>query len=411
MTTHQLTNSPTYQLLSKASLPWVQKYKPEKFENIIGQDEAITKAKSYIENFPPKKGKRALLLGGSPGIGKTTIVEVLAKETNTEIFELNASDLRNKASISHALKPVLEQTSLFKKNKIILIDEADGVSGTQDRGGLSELTTLIDKSPYPIICTANDAWGKKLQALRKKCELIELKELTPSTIKQILKNILEKEKKELTLKVLNQITINSNGDMRSAINDLEAASALENPEEFEISQRSKKEDIFNAMKIIFQEKTNKQILNLYDKIDMPLDEIMLWIEENIPKVYKGKELLKAYQRLANADLFKGRIYKQQYWRFLVYENIFSSYGISASKETEKKEFYKYQKPGRVLKIWLNNMKHGKRKTIAEKYSKQTHIGTKRVLKEWREIKTILKNPKIQSELKLEQDEIEYINKY
>ncbi|MDA3836582.1 MAG: replication factor C large subunit [Nanoarchaeota archaeon] len=390
---------------------WVAKYRPKKFEDIIGQDEAIEKIKTYFEKFPKVK-KKALLLGGSPGIGKTTLVEVLANEIKAELFELNASDFRNKAQMQEKLKPVLEQTSLFNNKKLILIDEADGVSGTKDRGGLSELTSLIENSPFPIICTANDVWGKKVSGLKKKCEIIELKEISPSQTKDLLKKILELEGKEVTLGVLNKIAIHAKGDLRSAINDLEAASSLEHPEDFEIDSRNKKEDIFNAIKIIFQEKANPKMLGLYDKVDMPLDEIMLWIEENIPKVYSGEELVRAYQRLANADLFKGRIYKQQYWRFLVYENIFSSYGISAAKgDTEKKGLFKYERPGRVLKIWLNNVKHAKRKSIAIKFSKQTHVGMKRIMKEWKEVLPFLKNPKIQEELKLEADEIAYIMKY
>lgn len=389
---------------------WVQKYRPQKYEDIVGQDEAIEKVKTYFESFPKVK-KKAILLGGYPGIGKTTLVEVLAKETDSEIFELNASDFRNKAALNFALKPVLEQTSLFKTNKIILIDEIDGISGTKDRGAVTELVSLIERSPYPIICTANDAWGKKLSSLRKKVELVELKEIIPSTIKVVLKSILEKEEKEVTIKVLNKIAINAKGDLRSAINDLEAAAALDNPEEFEIDSRNKKEDIFNAMRIVFQEKANPSILGLYDKVDMSLDEIMLWIEENITKVYSGTELAKAYQRLANADLFKGRIYKQQYWRFLVYENIFSSYAISEAKgDTTKTGTYKYTKPERILKIWMTNMKFAKRKTIAEKYAKKTHVGVKRIMNEWNEVKHFLRNPQIQVELKLSDDEIAYVMK-
>lgn len=391
---------------------WVEKYRPKKFEDLIGQDEAVKKAKDYMEKFPKVK-KKALLLGGSPGIGKTTLVEVLANETNSELFELNASDFRNKSSINEKLKPVLEQTSLFNNKKLILIDEADGVSGTLDRGGLTEIISLIEKSPYPIICTANDIWGKKVSNLRKKCDLIELKEISPSQTKEVLKKILENEHKEVLLTVLNKIAINAKGDLRSAINDLEAASSLDNPEEFELDSRNKKEDIFNAIKSIFQDKADQSMLGLFDKVDMPLDEIMLWIEENIPKVYKGADAAKAYQRLANADLFKGRIYKQQYWRFLVYENIFSSYGISESKgDKEIKGFYKYSKPERILKIWLNNVKHAKRQSIAEKMSKKTHVGKKRILKEWKEIAPFIKtNQELHKELKLEKEEIAYLNKY
>ncbi len=389
---------------------WVEKYRPKKFEEILGQDKVIERVKEFSINFPEKK--KAILLNGKPGIGKTTIVQVLANESNSEIFELNASDLRNKSSLNEKLKPVLQQKSLFEKNKLILVDEVDGLSGMQDRGGVSELIALIEKTPYPIICTANNAWLKKLSPLRKKVELVELEEISPSIIKTLLKKILEKEEKEVTPNVLNNITIKAKGDLRSAINDLEAASALEKPEEIEISERGAKINIFEGLRHIFQDKVNKEMLSTFDKVDLPIDEIILWMEENIPKVYNGQELVKAYERLAKVDLFKGRIYKQQYWRFLVYENAFLSYGISEAKgDTEKKGFYKYQRPGRILKIWLNNIKHAKRKTIAIKYAAKTHVGQKRILAEWKTISPILKNPKLQQELKLDEDEINYIMKY
>ncbi len=391
-------------------LPWAEKYRPKKYSDIIGQEDAILKAKEYLEKFPKVK-KRALLLYGSPGVGKTTLTQVMANETGSEIFEMNASDLRNKASMKQALKPVLEQTSLFKKNKIILIDEVDGVSGTKDRGGLSELISLLTSSPYPIICTANDVWSKKLDSLRKKCQIIELKEISPSQTKQLLKKILETEKKHLTLKTLNQIAINSKGDLRSAINDLESASQMQTPEEFTIDQRNKKLTIFQALQEVFQEYPSKETLKIFDKTNMNLDEIMLWIEENIPKAYNKDQIPKAINALCNADLFKGRIYKKQYWRFLVYQNIFLSYAISEAKQNSKNKFAQFTKPERILKIWLNNMKNSKRKTIAIKYAKATHIGQKRALSEWREIKAILKNKQIQQELKLEEDEITYIEKY
>ncbi len=387
---------------------WVEKYRPKKFSEIINQEEAIEKIKRYLENFPSKK--KSLLLNGPPGIGKTTLVHVLSLETDSEIFELNASDFRNKSSMNEKLKPVLKQKPLFEKNKIILVDEVDGISGSE-RGGISELISLIEDSKYPIICTANDSWKQKLSPLRKKCEIIELKEISPLKIKEVLKKILEKERKEINLETLNQICIKSNGDLRSAINNLETISYIKKNERVETYEKDKKINIFIAIKQIFQEKATTEMLSLFDKVDLSLDNIILWIEENIPKVYSGEELFKAYQRLANVDLFRGRIYKKQYWRFLVYENIFLSYGISEAKgKCEKKGFYKYSKPERILKIWLNNQKHAKRKTIAEKYSKKTHVGKKRILYEWNEIKNILKNPLIQKQLKLDESEIGYLMK-
>ena len=102
---------------------------------------------------------------------------------------------------------------------------------------------------------------------------------------------------------------------------------------------------------------------------MSLDEIFLWLEENIPKEYKNETLAKAYIALGNADRFRGRIYKNQSWRFLVYQNIFQSAGISFTKSTEGEGFTKYERPKRILKIWLNNRKTAQKKTIAQKYAK------------------------------------------
>ena len=387
---------------------WSELYRPTKVSEILEQEVAVDKVQKYLNSFPSRK--KAIILNGPPGIGKTTLVHAIANEESAEIFELNASDLRNKSSMNMKLKPVLQQKSLFETGKIILVDEVDGISGT-DRGGVSELISLIDESRYPIICTANDAWSSKLSPLRKKCDIVELKEISPSGIKKILGEILKKEKVQVNAKTINEISIKSNGDLRSAINDLEAVSKLGEKEVFEIDERNKKTDIFKTLRYIFQEKAENNMLGAFDKVNMSLDEIILWIEENIPKVYSGIELVKAYKRLGEADLFKGRIYHQQYWRFLVYENAFLSYGVSEAKgEKEKKGFYKYSKPGRILKIWLNNQKTIKKKTIAVKYSHATHVGQKRILKEWDEVKNILKNPLVQKQLKLDKDEVGYVMK-
>src|SRR3989344_5758057 len=144
---------------------WVEKYRPEKYSEIRGQEVTIQKVKSFIEDFKARD-KKSLILYGPPGTGKTTIAHVSAKETGSEIFELNASDLRNKASLAEILKPAIEQRPLFKQNKIILVDEVDGISKV-DWGGLTELESLLELSQIPVIITANDIWDKKFNIIRK----------------------------------------------------------------------------------------------------------------------------------------------------------------------------------------------------------------------------------------------------
>jgi len=390
-------------------MPWTEKYRPKNFSEIRGQDEAVAKIMNFVNNFKTQR-KKAIIFYGGPGTGKTTLAHVSAKENNLEIFELNASDLRNKTKLQEILKPAIEQQPLIKKGKIILVDEADGIMGS-DRGGIPELIRLIEITKYPTIITANNVWSKKLSPLRKKCELIELKELDYKTIKDVLVNILRKEKKIIDNEILTNIAIKSKGDLRAGINDLQAISELKDPSEILFSERNKETNIFDALKTVFKLKATKETLKIFDSVNMSLDEIILWVEKNIPKEYKGKELARAYDLLSKVDLFKGRIYKQQYWRFMVYENIFLSYGIASVKKESKIGFTNYTKPTRILKIWMNNMKTIQKKTIAEKYAKHTHISIKKTMKEFPIIKQVINtNPKISRELKLNEDELAYLRK-
>jgi len=392
---------------------WVEKYRPKKFSEVKGQDDTISKIKDFLNNFNLQKltkrvPKKALILHGAPGIGKTTLAYVCANELNSEIFELNASDLRNKDKLREILKPAIEQRSLTKKNKIILVDEVDGISAV-DRGGMTELLSLIQLTSYPVIITANDVWSKKLSPLRKKSEIISLKEINYSTIKDILIQILRNENKFIDNSVLTKVAVNAKGDLRGAINDLQSISKVPDPSELKLDERNKETDIFNALRLIFKGKPTNETLGAFDSVNMNIDEIILWVEENIPSEYQGVELIKAYEALSKVDIFKGRIYKQQYWRFLVYENILLSYGIAASKKSAKTGFTTYKRPTRILKIWLNNQRTAKKKSIATKYAAYVHVGIKRAMKEFPIVKQILKsNSEIQKELKLNEDEVEYL---
>jgi replication factor C large subunit len=388
---------------------WTEKYRPTKFTEIIGQREAIQTVKNFLEIFPKSK-KKALIFYGPPGTGKTALAHTAAIETGAEIFELNASDFRNKTKLQEILKPVLEQKSLISNNKLILVDEVDGISTYSDWGGLAELIRLIEKTPYPIILTANDIWKKQLADLRKKGELLKIGEVDYNTIKSLLIEILKKENKFINSDLLTSIAVKAKGDLRAAINDLQTLSEMKEPTKSSLDERNKEIDIFNALRTIFKRMPENEMLRVYDSVNMSLDEIMLWMEENIPEEYEGEELVNAIERLSRADIFKGRIYKQQYWRFLVYENILLSYGVSAAKKNVKTGFTKYKKPTRILKIWLNNQRIKKKKTIAAKYATYVHVSKKRALREFDMLRPILKNPGVIKELKLNQEEIEYLEK-
>lgn len=383
---------------------FTEKYRAKSFQDILGQDEAIKNLKEFLHQFPKKK---ALLLYGPPGTGKTSLVLAAAKENNLEILELNASDLRNKEKLEQILKPATIQKSLFKKSKILLMDEVDGVTGT-DRGGIPELVKIIQETKFPIIMTCNDVWQSKLSPVRAKSKIIELKPLDIGTIVSILSRISEKENLNKSPQYLKLIAIKSQGDMRAALNDLHSYSSISDQAVNTEEKRDIEENIFNILRRLFKER--EPFLNLFDSSSLSLDEIFLWIEENIPKEYKNEALAKAYASLGKADVFRGRIYKNQSWRFLIYQNAFQSAGISLAKPFPQSGFTSYERPKRVLKIWLHNQKTEKKKTIAKKYARLVHCSTKRIMRDFTLLKPIIQNKKIQKQLDLSEKEIEFLTK-
>ena len=412
----------------KTKMSWNEKYRPKYFHEIKGQDAALEKVNQFINSFPSKEiivkklpKKKSLILHGPPGTGKTSLAYVAANEKNAEIFELNASDFRNKEKLEETLKPAIEQQTLGaggKKGKIILVDEVDGLSAT-DRGGLPELLDLIKNSTYPIIITANDIWDKKFSTLRQVSEVIQLKEVNYSIIKSVLIDLLKKEGLFIDNQILTKISIKAKGDIRAAVNDLESIARLFTGnkeikiEEIDFDERNKEQDIFKALRFVFKGRATGETLEAFEEVNMHLDEIMLWVEENIPAEYKGEALVKAIEALSKADLFKGRIYKQQYWRFLVYQNIFLSYGIAAAKNQNQNNsgFTAYKRPTRILKIWMSNQRNAKKKSISQKYAAYVHVGAKRAMSEFPIIKQIIaQNPDIKNELRLTDEEIEYLEK-
>jgi len=380
-----------------------EKYRCRCFADVKGQDLAIKELKKFVQQFPNKK---SIVLYGQAGTGKTSLAHVLASELNLEIFELNASMLRNRQKLDEILKPALQQKSLFSKGKIILIDEVDGVSGYQDRGGIGELVYLIDKSSFPIVITANDIWDKKFSSIRKKSHLVKLENLHYNLIFEIIKDIAKKESLNIKEDILKSISIKSKGDVRAAINDLQ--SVREGTKIEDLDERNKEESIFNALKMVF--KTTNLSTNVFDSVNMNLDEIFLWVEENIPYEYEKQDLERAFNALSLADVFRGRIRRNRHYRFMTYENFFLTTGIASAKTKAKFTFTPYKKPDRILKIWLNNQRTAKKKSISRKYALYSHMSIKKALQRFQILKPILKKPGVQKELKLSEDEIEYLKK-
>lgn len=394
--------------------PWILAHAPTSTQEVLVDPSVVQKVISYIENFKVQK-KKGLILYGKTGVGKTTLVYAIAEERNMEILEVNASDKRNKGNVHELLGTATKQASLFGTSKIILVDEIDGLSGMHDRGGASELASIIKQSSFPVIMTAEDPWASKFSKLRSQSSLLELKQQTPDKIKSILQTISQKEQINAEDEALSFISRMSNGDIRAAINDLQSSvtnNTILRDALNDEHQRDVTSSIPQALQTVFKSKEFDVLKEAFAHFEGNFDDLFLWLDYNLPKEYENDALAEAYDYLSMADIYKGRIRRWQYWRFLVYINLFMSCGIGMSKKEVAKKFVAYKQSSRILKIWMSKRKYAKRSAIAEKIAKKVHWSTTKVIQNFEFYKTMCKNKeflkKFSDELRLEKEEKEWL---
>ncbi len=394
---------------------WVAKYIPREVDELQGQDTALQRLRGFISHFSKEK-KKAALLYGPYGTGKTGAVYVLAKELGLEVVELNASDFRNKDIIQSVVGSAMAQRSLFFKGKIILIDEIDGLSGAKDRGGVQALSKLLGTTSFPVVMTAHNPYEQKLSDLRKKSELIEFHTLRYTSIVKILKRICSSEDIKFEEAALTTLARRAGGDARAAINDLETLSQeskrLAAKDIEALGDRSQIESMQNALIKVFKTLDSNVARRAFDNVDEDLDKVMLWIDENLHKEYSGKDLARAYDALSRADVFKGRIIRRQNWGFLATIYPLLGAGIAVAKDEKQKGFVQYKPTTRIFKIWRANMANQKKKAIAAKLAEATHTSTRRAMESIPYLKVIFRDKRmakgITDQLELDKEEAAWL---
>lgn len=289
---------------------WTDKYRPQELSAVVGNTKEIKIIKDWVSAWKSNDPQIPLLLVGPPGIGKTTLAQIIAKEFSEHI-ELNASDKRSQDVIKRTIGESSSSRSLFgDEYKLIIIDEVDGLHGTNDRGGVRAIGEIIKNSKHPMILIANDFYSKRLQSIKPKCQVIKMKKSRWNSIAKLLREIAQKEGVDANPKALKEIAVKSQGDVRSAINTLQALSSKDEPLNMEeianIKTKDTRSDIFNAITGVLKSKTPAHVKEaLWIEEDPTL--VMEYIAENIPREYKKKdEIKKAYDYISKADVFFGR---------------------------------------------------------------------------------------------------------
>jgi len=381
-------------------LDWTQKYRPTGFDGIVGNSEAVNKlnnwAKTWLDGIPKKH--KAVVLVGEPGIGKTTCAHALANEYGWQVLELNASDARNAQAIESvaglgAMWETFTDDGEFRSSqdggrKLIILDEADNLTGKEDKGGIRAIGQLILDTKQPVILIVNDYYSlkRKSSIVSSKVLQIQYRKPQPATIAKLLRSIAQKEHIDITPEATRAIAKRCEGDIRGAINDLqslsEGKSKLTEKDVLALGGRDQKSSIFQGMAKIFRTNNCQVSRNALIDLDEDPNFTILWIDENIPGSYSlDKDRMQAYDAISKADVYLGRVRRRQYYGMWKYATDMMSAGVSLSKSREYRGFVSYRFPS-----WLTNMSRSKgvreiRNSLGTKLGRMTHTSRSQALEE------------------------------
>ncbi|VVB58938.1 Replication factor C large subunit [Candidatus Anstonella stagnisolia] len=344
---------------------FTQKYSPHSLAELAGNEEAFSKMRRWAFLWAKGERPQPLLLFGPCGVGKTCSVHALAEEFSWDLLELNSSSSRTSEAISDFLGAASSSSGLFGNKKLLLIDDADFAAG-EDRGSASAFAKIASSAQQPLIITATDAYNKNLAPLRGICEKTELKKVNVHALLLVLKRVCKAEKIQLSDEELSLIAQNSQGDVRAALNDLQARN-------FSPLSREREKNIFEVVRGIFKATKYSECRPLMMSCSVPNDTLKLWIEENIPIEYeKPSDIAAAFNSLSRSDMFDGRIRNRQYWGFLRYSTDLMGAGVALSKEAPYRKFTAYAYPSYIRTMGATKEKRSIRKSLSRKFATNFH---------------------------------------
>ncbi|ARF09023.1 replication factor C small subunit [Catovirus CTV1] len=213
---------------SKETLPWIEKYRPNKLDDVISHSIIVETLNNFINNNELPH----LLFHGPAGTGKTSAIMAVARTLYKENYdvmtmEINASEERGIEVVRNRIMQFANSKSMLFENqssapfKLIILDEADAMTLDAQASLRRVIEKYTNNVRFCLICN----YIKKIDvAIQSRCTCFRFAPLKMNYVKQKVYEILGKEKIKYTMGGVDTVVKRSNGDMRKVLNVLQSVS-------------------------------------------------------------------------------------------------------------------------------------------------------------------------------------------
>jgi replication factor C large subunit len=348
---------------------WSEKYRPKKPDQLIGNEDSRLALSAWLAGWKP--GKKAALLVGPPGTGKTTFVNLLARANGMNLVDLNASDVRTKDKLQRRMGEAMSTVSLFGERSLIFLDEVDGLAGRADIGAVEFIKESVKESQNPIVMAANDPDSDEIKKLSSSCVTLRFRPPPPREVEMYLREVARGEGLPVGDEELRACVREAAGDVRQAINLLQSTG---NSPGDGAGGRYKDRDrtVIEGLNGFFGAADKEEALASLRDLSLSAFEKVREVQRSVVKSGLPPEAMaKALEVVSRADLLIGKMMKAGEWRMLRYlDRLFSEELFPVVKGMGVRYTGQDDLPFPVLvRVWNDSKKI---REVSAKYAARAH---------------------------------------
>ncbi|MCS7095010.1 MAG: replication factor C large subunit [Thaumarchaeota archaeon] len=370
------------------ALLWAEKHRPRRVSEVIGNEEAVAEFVKWMSEWERKAvpKQKAAFFYGPPGTGKTSLVLAYSEERGYDLVQVNASDRRTAEDLRSVLAHATASNAVLGGRRMVLIDEVEGAVMSAESGSVAALTELVDRTSVPLVLIANDVWDQRLMPLRERCKLIAFRRLRSRDIEERLRTIAQREGLRVDEELVKTIAQRSRGDLRAAINDLQAIAVPVTGSRVVTELLESREVELNAFELmakVFGARSLSDGRGVLTNAGLDIDGVMTWVSENLQTQIKDpKALEEAYRILADADLHLRRASRFQRWELMKYGTALLSAGPGIVKSSTSERGGRFEFPSRIRFLQQTRVERELTRSVLEKVASRTHMSTSKAATEF-----------------------------